>query len=63
MMISVALDLYVRGGRDSHSWCMCVVGHGYGWLGGGWDGGGGWHVYIYAIVAVFIRMSSLTTPM
>ena len=33
-MISGALLLYVEGGRVSHSWCMCVVSHGYGWLGG-----------------------------
>ena len=24
-------------------WCMCGVGHGYGWLGARMDGGGGWH--------------------
>ena len=40
-MISEALNLCVEGGRVSHSWCMCVVNHGYGGLGGGWDGGGG----------------------
>ena len=33
----------MEGGRVSHSWCMCVVGHGYGGLGGGMDGGGGWY--------------------
>ena len=32
-MISEALELRVKGGRDSHSWCMCVVGHGYDGLG------------------------------
>ena len=40
-MISEALELPVEGGQVSHSWCVCVVGHGYGGLGGGWDGGGG----------------------
>ena len=35
MMISEALKLYVEEyGRHSHSWCMCVVSHGYGRLGG-----------------------------
>ena len=34
-MISEALELIVNGGRDNHSWCMCVVGHGYGELGVG----------------------------
>ena len=29
--------LCVEGGRVSHSWCMCVVGHGYGGLSGGRD--------------------------
>ena len=42
-MISKALELYVEGGRVSHSWCMCVVDHGYDGLGGGMDGGGGWY--------------------
>ena len=27
----------------SHSSCVCVVSHGYGGLGGGRDGGGGWY--------------------
>ena len=36
------LELYVDGVRVSHSWCMCVVSHGYGGLGGDMDGGGGW---------------------
>ena len=34
-MISEALDLFLEGGRVSHSWCMRVVGHGYvglGWI-------------------------------
>ena len=43
-MISEALVLFVIGGRVSHSWCLCVVGHGYGGLDGGRDGGGGWYV-------------------
>ena len=34
-MIVEALELRVKGRRDSHSWCMCVVGHGYGRLGVG----------------------------
>ena len=37
--------LLVEGERISHSWCMCVVIHGYGWLGVGRDGGGGWHAF------------------
>ena len=37
---SEALALCVEGGRVSHSWCMCVVNHGYG---GGRDRGG-WYV-------------------
>ena len=40
-MISEALELYVEGGRLSHSWCVCVVGHGYGGLVAGREGGGG----------------------
>ena len=31
-MISEALELRVEGVRVSHSWCMCVVSHGYGRL-------------------------------
>ena len=31
-MISEALWLHVNGGGDSHSWCMCVISHGYGGL-------------------------------
>ena len=34
-MISEALVRRVKGGRDSHSWCMCVVVHGYGGFGVG----------------------------
>ena len=30
------------GGRVSHSWCMCVVGHGCGGLDGGRDRGDSW---------------------
>ena len=37
MMISEALELYVNGGRFSHSLCMCVVGHDYCGLGGDKD--------------------------
>ena len=35
------LELHLEGRRVSHSWCMGVVGHGYGGFGGGVDGGGG----------------------
>ena len=38
-MISEALELRIEGGQLIHSWCMCVVSHGYGGLGGGRDGG------------------------
>ena len=34
-MIAVALELRVKGGRDSHSWFMCVDGHSYGGFGVG----------------------------
>ena len=30
----------MEGGQFSHSWCMCVFGHGYGGLGEVTDGGG-----------------------
>ena len=43
-MMSEALELRVEGGRVNHSWCMCVVSHGYGGLSGDKDGGGGWYV-------------------
>ena len=33
-MISEALQLRVKSEQVSHSWCMCVVSHGYGGLGG-----------------------------
>ena len=33
-------ELCVEGRQVSHSWYMCVVGHGYGGLGGGRDGDG-----------------------
>ena len=33
-MTSEALELRFEGGRVSHSWCMSVVSHGYGGLGG-----------------------------
>ena len=39
-MTSEALELRFEGGGVSHSWCMSVVSHGYGGLGGGRDGGG-----------------------
>ena len=35
-----------EGGRVSHIWCMCVVSHGYGGLGGGGDGCGGWQACV-----------------
>ena len=43
MLVSEALELHVEGGRVSHSWCMSVVSHGYGVLGGVRDGGGEWY--------------------
>ena len=42
-MIAEALELYVEDGRVSHTWCICVVYHGYSRLDGGRDGGGGWY--------------------
>ena len=42
-MISEALELYVEGGRVSHSWCMWAVGTVNGRLGEGRDGGGEWY--------------------
>ena len=42
-MISEALELHVEGGCVPHSWCTCVVSHGYGGLGGHKDVGGGWY--------------------
>ena len=42
-MISEALELHVGGGRISRSWCMCVVGGGFG---GGRDGGGSWYACV-----------------
>ena len=44
-MISEALELCVESGRVRHSWCMCVVSHGYGGMGGGRDGSCGWYAY------------------
>ena len=41
MMTSEALELYVEEGRVSHNWCICVVSHGNGRLGGGRGGLGG----------------------
>ena len=54
-MVSEALELYVNGGRVSHSWCMCVVGHVYGCLGVGWDGGGGWYACETKPVGLVVR--------
>ena len=42
-MMFEALRLYTKSGQVSHSWCMCVVNHGFGGLDGGRDGGGGWY--------------------
>ena len=42
-IISEALELRLEGGLISHSWCMCVVSHGYGVLDGVEDGSGGWY--------------------
>ena len=36
-MISEALELRVKGGGVSQGWCMCVVSHGYGWVGAGME--------------------------
>ena len=44
MMVSEARELRVEGGRVSHIWCKCVLSQGYDGLGGGRNGGGGWHV-------------------
>ena len=33
-MISQSIELHVKGGRVSHSFCMCVISHGYSGLGG-----------------------------
>ena len=33
----------MEGGQVTHCWCMCVVGHGYGGLGGDRNEGGGWY--------------------
>ena len=40
MMMSDGLELCVDDGRVNHSWCMGVISHGYGGLGGGRVGGG-----------------------
>ena len=42
-MISEAIELGVKSGRVSHSWCTCAISHGYGCLSGVRDGGGGWY--------------------
>ena len=46
------LELCVEGGRVSHSWCMCVVGHGYGEFGWGSDEGGRWYACVTMPVLV-----------
>ena len=40
-MISKALELRGEIGREGNGWCMSVVSHGYGGLGGCREGGGG----------------------
>ena len=35
----------MEGGRVNHRWCMGVVDHSYGGLGGGREGGSGWQAY------------------
>ena len=42
-MISETLELYMEGGRVSHSWCIGVVSHGCGGLVGDRERGGGEH--------------------
>ena len=37
--VSEGLELWVKGGQVSHSWCMCVAGLGYGGFDVGRDGG------------------------
>ena len=44
-MISEALELSMKGGRVSCSWCLCVVIHVNGWLGWTRDGGGVWYAF------------------
>ena len=34
-LISETLELHMEDGRVSRIWCICVVSHGHGWLGGG----------------------------
>ena len=36
----------MEGGQVGHSWRMCVVGYGYGGLGGDMDRGGGWYACV-----------------
>ena len=40
MIISETLELRMEGGRVSRSWCVCVVSHRNGGIGGGLNGGG-----------------------
>ena len=42
LLLSYHRQLRVEGGQVNHNWCMCVVSHGYGGLGGGRDGVSGW---------------------
>ena len=42
VVIELPWTLHLEGGPVNHSWCMGVVSHSYGGLGGGRDGGGSW---------------------
>ena len=65
-MIPEALELRMEDGWVS-LW-MCVVSHGYGGLGGGMDGGGGWHACgtkprgLDTCRALLVRGDKLMTP-
>ena len=56
-MITEALELYMEGGRVSYSWCVCLVGHRYGGMGGGRNGAGGYHACGRKIVCEVSHMS------
>ena len=42
--LSEAPEMHMEGGWVNHCWCIVVVSHGYGGLGEGREGGGGWLV-------------------
>ena len=44
MLLLLLLRMALRSARPmlGRRWCMCVVSHSYGGLGGGRGGGGGW---------------------